>query len=102
AQRRERLARLAAAIESRRDALNEAVHADFRRPAFETEIAGTQHVLAEIGHARDHLPEWMKPERVAGPLLLFGTSGQIRHEPRGVVLIMAPWNYPIALLLNPL
>jgi aldehyde dehydrogenase (NAD+) len=102
AERRERLQRLADAIESRRGALNDAVSADFRRPAFETEIAETQHVLSEIAHARRHLASWMKDERVGTSLLLFGTSGRIRYEARGVALIMAPWNYPFALLLSPL
>ena len=102
AQRGERLARLGAAIEARRDAIAHAIHADFGRPDFETEVAETQHALAEIAHARRHLRRWMKGEHAPASLLLFGTSGRVHYEPRGVVLIMAPWNYPFELLMGPL
>jgi aldehyde dehydrogenase (NAD+) len=44
----------------------------------------------------------MKPQRVSPTLMLLGTRARIRHEPRGVSLIIAPWNYPVSLLLGPL
>ena len=100
--RRERLARLARAIAERRGAIAHAIHRDFARPDFETEIAETQHALAEIAHARRHLKRWMKGEHAPTELLLLGTRGRIRYEPRGVVLVMAPWNYPFELLMGPL
>jgi aldehyde dehydrogenase (NAD+) len=102
AERRQRLARLGAAIEARRGAIAAAIHADLARPAFETEVAETQHAISEIGYARKHLHQWMKGERVGGSMLLAGTSQRIHYEPRGVVLIIAPWNYPFELLIGPL
>ena len=101
-ERRAILARLAAAIESRRDAIAAAIRADLARPVFETEIAETQHTLSEIAYARRHLRRWMKGERAGGSLLLFGTSARIQYQPRGVVLIKAPWNYPFGLVIGPL
>ncbi len=100
--RRAILGKLAAAIESRRDAIAEAIHADLARPVFETEIAETQHALGEIDFAQHHLEEWMRGERADASMLLAGTSCHIRYEPKGVALIMAPWNYPFDLVITPL
>jgi len=102
AERIERLARLRRLIVAHRSALTGAVHADFGRPVAESELTEIFSVLSEIDHCSRHLKGWMKPERRLPPLLLFGTSSRIAYEPLGVTLIMAPWNYPIGLLLNPL
>src|SRR5699024_848839 len=45
---------------------------------------------------------WMRPRRVRPTLLTLGNSGAVRCEPRGVCLIISPWNYPINLTLGPL
>jgi len=102
AQRRERLERLRRAILARRAEIAAAIHTDLRRPPAETEIAEIHGTLDEIGHAVRRLPRWMRGMRAPTPLLLFGTSSRITYEPRGVVLIMAPWNYPFSLVVNPL
>ncbi len=44
----------------------------------------------------------MKPKRVGTPLALMGTSSYIHYEPKGVVLIISPWNFPINLTFGPL
>jgi len=102
AQRRERIRRLRDAVAEHRAELCAAVQADFGRPAAETELTEIHSVLDECDDAIKHVGRWMKPERAGTPLILFGTSSRLVHEPKGVVLIMAPWNYPIGLLLNPL
>jgi aldehyde dehydrogenase (NAD+) len=102
AERRERLARLRAAIVARRKDIAAAAAADLGRPAVETELAEIHPALAEIAHAMRHVGRWMRPERVGTPLLLFGTSSRIEYAPRGVALILAPWNYPFGLVVNPL
>lgn len=101
-ERRARLRKLRRAIADRRAAIVDALHADLRRPPIETELAEIYSPLTEIDHAVRHLGRWMKPHRVGGSLLLFGTSSRILYEPRGVVLIMGPWNYPFSLIVNPL
>jgi aldehyde dehydrogenase (NAD+) len=102
---RERIARLEklkAGILARREALADALYADFRKPRAEAETTEVLPVLMELTHTVKHLKTWMKPHRVATPLLLTGTTSEVRYEPKGVVLVLAPWNYPFALALNPL
>ncbi|WP_408888254.1 aldehyde dehydrogenase family protein [Myxococcus faecalis] len=97
-----RLEKLKALILERREALAQALHADFRKPAAEVEATEVLPVLMELEHVRKHLKGWMKPRKVTTPLVLTGTSSHVRYEPRGVVLVMAPWNYPFNLLVAPL
>jgi aldehyde dehydrogenase (NAD+) len=59
-------------------------------------------VLGEVRHAARHLEKWMKPKRVGTPLALLGSRSRIVYEPKGVVLIISPWNFPINLTLGPL
>ncbi len=101
-QRIERLRRLRAAIVDRREALASAVHADFGKNPAELELTEIFPVLEEIDHVIAHLDDWMHPDRVKAPLVMTGTRSTIRYEPRGVVLVMAPWNYQFNLLFIPL
>ena len=59
-------------------------------------------VLSEISCFLRHLPRWARPKRESLPLSLFPGKSYVLKEPFGVVLIMAPWNYPFQLTLNPL
>ncbi|NIM50754.1 MAG: aldehyde dehydrogenase family protein [Gemmatimonadales bacterium] len=102
AERRRRLRRLRCAILARRREIVDAIYEDLRRPPFESEIAEIHNTLQEIDVAIRRLPRWMRPKRVRPTMLLAGTSSRLVFEPRGVVLIMAPWNYPFGLVINPL
>jgi aldehyde dehydrogenase (NAD+) len=102
AERIARLRALRASIIRHRQALYDAVYADFRKHAAEFEITEVQLVLAEIAHTRRHLRRWMRPRRVSTPALLAGGGSRIQMEPRGQVLILSPWNYPFQLLISPL
>jgi aldehyde dehydrogenase (NAD+) len=102
ATRRAGLTRLARALTEQRGDLAAAMRGDFGKPAAEVEITEIQPVLREIRYTVRHLEAWMRPRRVPTPALLFGTRSEIRVEPKGVVLILAPWNYPIYLALMPL
>ncbi|WNG13973.1 aldehyde dehydrogenase family protein [Cystobacter fuscus] len=97
-----RLRKLREAIVTRREELYQALYADFRKPAAEVESTEVLVVLMELDHALKHVAQWMKPRRVPTPLLLAGTRSQVRYEPKGVVLIISPWNYPFQLTLSPL
>jgi len=79
-----------------------AIAADFSKPAFETQITETRNVVWEIDHALSRLSRWMRGKRTSIPWALWPASGRIRPEPLGVALIIAPWNYPVQLLLSPL
>lgn len=76
--------------------------ADFRKPLAEVKLTEIFPVLQEIRHTTRHLKKWMRPKRVGATLGVFGTKAQVRPEPKGVCLIIAPWNYPVNLSLGPL
>lgn len=97
-----RLDRLKANILGRREALADALFADYRKPRAEAESTEILPVLMELAHTAKHLKSWMKPRKVDTPLLLTGTHSEVRYEPKGVVLVIAPWNYPFNLAIAPL
>jgi aldehyde dehydrogenase (NAD+) len=99
--RLERLEKLRELILARREALADALHADFRKPRAEVESTEILPVLMELAHVQKHLRGWMRPRKVSTPLLLTGTSSHVQYEPKGVVLVLAPWNYPFHLLVAP-
>ncbi|WP_020118018.1 aldehyde dehydrogenase family protein [Streptomyces canus] len=79
-----------------------ALHADLGKSsteAFRTEIDFT---IREIDHTLDHLTDWLRPESAPVPAHL-GTDARAwtQYDPLGVVLVIAPWNYPAQLLLAP-
>ena len=76
--------------------------ADFRKPVPEVKLTEILPVLQEIRHAKKHLRKWMRPKRVAASIGVLGTKSYVRPEPKGVCLIIAPWNYPLNLALGPL
>jgi aldehyde dehydrogenase (NAD+) len=100
--RRERLLRLREALEARREAFLAALGEDLRKPREEAYLTELHPTMAELNHALGHLRRWMRPQRVGTPLSLLGTRSRILREPKGRVLILAPWNYPAFLLLTPL
>ena len=102
-ERRQQLEKLAAAIRRHREALVQAVSADFgRRARIETVAADLMTVLGEIRHTLKHLRGWMRPQRRLVNLPFRPARGEVRFQPLGVVGIVAPWNYPIQLALLPL
>jgi aldehyde dehydrogenase (NAD+) len=102
AARIEKLGRLRAAIVERQDELYDAVWKDYRKPRFEAWLTEVYPSIEEIDHAVKHLRSWMKDKRVRGAFILPLAKSYLRHEPKGRVLIMSPWNYPFGLLITPL
>ena len=101
-ERIEKLDRIHRAIESRTEELVQAVREDLRKPEPEIQLSEIYPVVTEIKHARSYLADWMKPASVPSPLVLLGARSEVRYEPKGVVLIIAPWNFPFQLALSPL
>ena len=97
-----KLLKLKEAIVAQTDGLFDALQSDLHKSRAEVALTELQPALGEINHTVKHLKKWMKPVRVGTPFLLAGTSSEVRYEPKGVVLILAPWNYPFGLLVNPL
>lgn len=85
-----------------RQAIREALYADFKKPYIETDLTEIYLVIREIKHAKKNLHYWMSKHRVPTPLALFGTSSYYIYEPKGVCLIISPWNYPVNLTFTPL
>ena len=75
---------------------------DFGKPQAETDMAEIMPVLMELKHVRKNLKKWMKPVPVRATMMLFGTSSKIIKEPKGVTLIVSPWNYPFYLSFVPM
>jgi len=98
----QKLKKLEAAVLANREALYRALHADLRKPETEVDLSEIMPVLSEIRHTAKHLKSWMRTKRVAATMTLFGTQARLRYEPKGVCLIISPWNYPVNLTLGPL
>ena len=96
------LRRLRQAILEREDDINAALRADLNKSPFEAYMTETGMVLEELRFVLGRLRRWAKPERVPTPLAQFPSRSFILKEPYGVTLIMAPWNYPLQLSLEPL
>lgn len=100
-----RLAQLKAlrqTISDHEDRIRAALTADLNKPAFESYFAEIRLVTEEIDDAIKHLRSWAKPQSVSVPPAMQPARAKICPEPLGVVLIIAPWNYPFQLLLCPL
>lgn len=79
-----------------------ALFEDLRKPQYEALISEIVVTLEEIRFAQKNLKKWMRPKKVSSPWTLWPSRSRIYYEPLGVVLIMAPWNYPFHLALAPL
>lgn len=102
AYRRSALERLEAAIVRHERRLTDALYQDFRKSPFEAYVTEIGIVLAELRLHRQRLRAWARPVRVPGGMATFPSLNHVYREPFGVALIIAPWNYPFQLLMNPL
>lgn len=100
--RLENLKKLLSWIEKNETEIKKALHLDFQKSEFETQTSEIGIVKSEIKYFLKNLKAWAKPERVKTPTNLIGHTSTIHYEPKGVVLIIAPWNYPFQLTINPL
>lgn len=80
----------------------QAVKKDLARPQLETIIAEVNYVKSEVNEALKHLHKWAKPLSVKTEGIWKLTKAQMIPEPKGSVLVIGAWNYPISLLLGPL
>jgi aldehyde dehydrogenase (NAD+) len=89
-------------IRENEQAIIEAVASDLGKPTVEAYSAEVAFTLNELELVHKNLPSWMKPERVRAPLVTQPSQGRIHKDSLGVVLIIAPWNYPFQLSIAPL
>ncbi len=100
--RREQLVGLRKLLVEHQSELLEALRVDLGKPEREALLTDLGPVLDECNRALRGVRRWSKRKRVATPLMLQPGRSWIVPEPLGVVLIIAPWNYPVQLLLSPL
>ncbi len=100
--RRRQLQRLSAMLRDHEDAILAALADDLGKPRFEAwagDIAASAH---EADHLRKNLARWARDTRARVPAALLPGRASVAYQPRGVVLVIAPWNYPVYLLATPL
>lgn len=102
AQRRQKLQRLLDWIQLNQERIRAALQADFAKPPAEVDLTEIFPVTTEIKHARRRLKHWMRPRRVRRTVTMATSRSWIQYEPRGVALIISPWNFPFNLTLVPL
>ena len=100
--RRKQLQTLQDAIKKYEHQITTALQADLGKSAFESYATEISIVKNEITHTLKRLKKWMKGRKVPPTISGFGGSAKVHFQPLGVVLIMAPWNYPFQLTLAPL
>jgi len=101
--RADRLQRLARMLREQRVAFADAINADFgQRPTEETELLELFPSLSAIRHALRHGRRWMRPRRAPTGLAFLPGRNRLLPQPRGVVGIVVPWNYPLFLAVGPL
>ena len=102
-ERLERLKTLKRQTQRYQDLLAEAMSADFGfRPAAESKMLDLLGSVLEANHAISHLKRWMKPSQRSTELLFLGNSVKVMYQPKGVVGVIVPWNFPIYLAMGPL
>jgi coniferyl-aldehyde dehydrogenase len=102
AERKERIERVVAMIDKYEDNLCKVVHADFgNRHSVETRLTELAMVRQAAKYAIKHLKSWMKMRDISMPMHLKPSKAWVQAQPKGVVGIISPWNYPIQLALIP-
>ena len=100
--RKQMLRNLSDALHQYEKPLAEALWTDLHKSYEEAYLTELSIVYGEIRNHLKHLRQWAKPERKCSPIAIMPATSKVIKEPLGNVLIMAPWNYPVQLLLNPL
>ncbi len=101
-ERKTKLKKMLKTILQYREEIQKAMFDDFKKAPAEVDLTEIYTVINELNHAIRHLKHWMKPKAVPSPISLLGTSSYIYYEPKGVVLIVSPWNFPFNLTFGPL
>lgn len=103
-ERRQRLQALAGMVLANRSRIRDALRADFAvHPDALADLAEVLSTAGRAGFALEHLDDWMKPvARETDPAIHGTTWAGIRYQPKGVVGVISPWNFPFDLSLGPL
>lgn len=100
--RMEALNRLENSIKKYQKDIYRALKKDLNKSEFESYMTEVGMTLAELAYVKKHLPLWNRRKRKLSPVAQFPSESFTMREPYGVVLVMAPWNYPFMLTMEPL
>lgn len=100
--RKQMLRKLSDAMHQYEKPLAEALWTDLHKSYEEAYLTELSIVYGEIRNHLKHMRRWARPERKCSPIAIMPASSKVIKEPLGNTLIIAPWNYPVQLLLNPL
>lgn len=101
----DRLDRTIDVLVANAERISDAMNSDFgcrpRQVNLMTDVTGS---LENLKHAKKHLRKWMKAEKRPSmfPLGLLGGRSSIQYQPKGVVGVIAPWNFPLGMVFEPL
>jgi len=90
------------ALEKAEEEIFAALEKDLRKNRFESAVTELYFTYAEIDFAIKKLKGWMRPKSVGKTMSNLFAKNKIYYEPKGVCLIIAPWNYPLQLMMSPL
>ena len=100
--RKQMLRRLADAMHQYEKPLTDALWQDLHKSYEEAYLTELSIVYAEIRHHLRGMRRWARPECKPSPMAILPATSKVVKQPLGNALIIAPWNYPVQLLLNPL
>jgi aldehyde dehydrogenase (NAD+) len=81
--------------------ITDALYQDVGKPENEALLSEIKTTLTEIKDNLKHLKKWNEDVAVMAPASLLGTRSYVKKQPKGVVLIIAPWNFPFQLTIIP-
>jgi coniferyl-aldehyde dehydrogenase len=100
--RLERIGRVEVMLRANEEKLCKAVAADFgHRHPIETQLAELSQIYQACRYTKKRLKEWLKPVPLETPAYLSSSTAWMKAQPKGIVGVMSPWNYPILLALAP-
>ena len=100
--RQEQLRKLFRALEQHETDLHDALYADLHKSPLDAYTSETGYAQSEVRHALKNLRRWSRAKRAPAPAGVRPGRARVTPEPKGVVLIIGPWNYPAQLVLSPL
>ena len=101
-ERKQKLKKVKKWIKENESHVIKVLYDDFKKSPEEVRIAEIKPVISEINDALKNLRDWAAPQRVKTPLYLLGSKSHIISQPKGLNLIIAPWNFPFNLTIGPL
>lgn len=100
--RMHQLKKLKQMVQTHEEEIMEAIYKDFGKPRMEQYSTEIGMFYGEVNVFIRKLRKWVKSKKVVTPISHFPCTGRIQHEPYGVVLLIAPFNYPFGLIFEPL